>query len=140
MKLGIKLIIGLIDIGLIYLICLSLYIYFTPAGLHYLVVLYSGLGVIILNTIRLIILIKNGRRSVINYIPYLTVPLTIFSALFSIESSLFGIGLSTLSLLLIVFTSYSFWIPNNLGSTMIDRTIKYFSIDLEAKGWADKKK
>ncbi|AHM59098.1 hypothetical protein D770_04190 [Flammeovirgaceae bacterium 311] len=136
MKSSVKLIIGLMDISMIYLICYSLYILFTPSGLHYLVILYSGLVILISNTIRIIILIKNGRRLLINYITYLAVPLIMIS---SLGSPIIGRGLCIVSLLMISFTTYSFWRPNNLGTTIIDRTIKYFSVDFEAKGWAEKK-
>lgn len=144
MKLATKIIIGIIDTGMILLLILVLYILFTPIGFYYLVILYSGLGVVLLNTVRLIIMIKNGRKSIIFYFPYLTIFFITFYAFFGYENYLMARLLAIINCLLILFVAYDLWQPNNLGHLMINKMtnkiIEYFSVDLESKGWTENKK
>ena len=139
MKLVLKIIIGTLDTGMIILLLSVLYVLSTPPGLHYLVILYSGFGVIVLNTVRLAILTKNGRRSVIFYLPYLTILFAGLNPFLEPEYHTLASLLAVVNCLLMFYVAYDFWQPNNLGSSIINRTINYFSVDLETKGWTERK-
>jgi hypothetical protein len=140
MKLAIKIMIGINDLWMIMMLFLSLEIYFSPPGLHYLVIAYSALCILILTTIRLIVLKMNGRKSLIDYFPFLTFFFITVNLFFETENNVIPIILASISCLLMLFVAYDFWKPQNIGHSLVDKTIKYFSVDLESKGWIEKKK
>ena len=139
MKTGSKIIIATLDTGMILLLLFVLYILSTPPGLHYLAILYSGFGVVVLNTVRLIILTKNGRRSVMSYLPYLTILFTGINPFLEPDYHIMASLLAIVNCLLMFYVAYDFWQSDNLGSSIINRTINYFSVDLETKGWTERK-
>jgi hypothetical protein len=138
MKSGIKLIIALLDIGMILLLIVALDVTFSPSGLHYLAIVFSAIGVLFLNLIRLLIVIRNGRKSIINYFPFITVILIFIGAILSPEYNLLARIFTGFSCFLMAFVAFDFWHPQNLIHSTIDKIIKYFSVDFEAKGWAPK--
>jgi len=120
---------------MLFLILSALYIYFTPPGLHYLAILYSAIGILIMNSIRLLILQRVNRKSIIPYLPYVTIILIIFNTLFATEQLIMARILASISVLIISFVALDLWLPNNIGRLTIYRIIKYFSVDMKAKGW-----
>lgn len=115
-------------------------IYLTPPGLHYLAIIYSAFGILILNSIRLISLPKRNRNSIIPYLPYLTAILISFNTIFATEQLFIAQILTGISLLITLFVGIDLWQSDNIGRITINRIIKYFSVDMEAKGWLPKEK
>lgn len=140
MNRGRKIFISIIDFGMLAFCITAFYIYMTPPGLHYLVILYSAFGILILNSIRLLFLKKQNRNSIIPFLPYLTVVLISFNSLFATEQYVMARVLTGISLLINIFVGIDLWQSNNIGRITINRIIKYFSVDMEAKGWVPKEK
>ena len=138
MNLKAKVAIGLIDTAIILLLFLSLYIVFTPPGLHYLLIPYSAFGILVLNSVRLLIILNN-QKSVAHFLPYITTLLVVIGALVAPEHYLLMQVLIALNCLILLFIAYDFWQPNNIGRTVGSKVIGFFKVDLKAKGWVEKK-
>ncbi|MBT0810083.1 hypothetical protein KIH41_02160 [Litoribacter ruber] len=127
------------DAVMILLLIMTIYITFTPPGLHYLMIIYSAVVMLFLNFIRLLMMIKKGRKSVVIFFPFITVVMIFISAILSPDKDLLARILASISCLIMLFVAFDFYKPNNIIHMNIDKVIKYFSVDFESQGW-DKNK